>query len=150
LNLYQQAVVFRDNTQLSKAAFVTGKLAILSAPPTTILDFMTPYEVARKYDNLLKQYVHSAREALNKFTPAPLPQGDTVPNSPVPMEWAGNVLTDNEDKGQTSTAAPEDKGKGRDTQVAVRRPKGWTRSWATPRKKTTQTTQVPGGCDTKW
>jgi hypothetical protein len=81
---------------------------------------MTSYKVARRYDNLLKQYVHSARTALDKATPVPQPQGDTVLNSPVPVEWAGNVLINNEDEDQTSTATPEDKGKGRDTQVVAR------------------------------
>jgi hypothetical protein len=81
---------------------------------------MSSYEVARRYDNLLEQYIHVARMALDKVAPAPLPQGDTVPNSPVPTERVGNVLTDNEDEGQTPAAAPEDKGKGRDTQVAAR------------------------------
>jgi hypothetical protein len=80
---------------------------------------MTSYEVARRYDNLLEQYVHSARVALDEATPAPQPQGDTVLNSPIPVERAEKVLTDNEDEGQTPTAAPEDKGKGRDTQVVA-------------------------------
>jgi hypothetical protein len=104
----------------SKAVFVTGKLAALPEPPVSVLDFLTPYEVARRYDNLLEQYVHTACTTLDKATPAPQPQGDTVPNSPVRTEWAGNVLTDNEDEGQTPTTTPEDKGKGRDTQVAAR------------------------------
>jgi hypothetical protein len=104
----------------SKAAFVARKLAALPMPPTSILDFMTSYKVARRYDNLLEQYVHSARTALDEATPAPLPQGDTIPNLPVPVEQAGNVLTDNEDEGQTPETTPEDKGKGRDTQVAAR------------------------------
>jgi hypothetical protein len=80
---------------------------------------MTSYEVARRYDNLLEQYTHSAHAALDKATPAPQPQGDTVPNLPVPVEWAGNVSTDNEDEGQMTETAPKDKGEGRDTQVAV-------------------------------
>jgi hypothetical protein len=109
-----------QRARYSKAAFVTGKLAALLTPPTSILDFMTSYEVAKRYDNLLKQYVHLARMALDKATPAPQPQGDTIPNSPIPVEWAGNVSTDNEDEGQTSTATSGDKEKGRDTQVAAR------------------------------
>jgi hypothetical protein len=103
----------------SKAAFLAGKLAALPTPPTTILDVISSYEVARRYDNLLEQYVHVARAALDEVMPAPLPQGDTIPNSPVPVEQAESVSTDNEDKGQTPAAAPEDKGKGRDTQVAA-------------------------------
>jgi hypothetical protein len=82
---------------------------------------MSSYEVARKYDNLLEQYIHTARATLDEVMPAPLPQGDTVPNSPVPVEQAENVSTDNEDEGQTPAAAPEDKGKGQDTQVAARK-----------------------------
>jgi Chromo (CHRromatin Organisation MOdifier) domain len=104
----------------SKAAFVAGKLAALPAPPTTILEVISSYEVARKYDNLLEQYVHLACAALDEVAPAPLPQGDTVLNSPIPMERVENVSTNNEDEGQTPAAAPEDKGKGRDTQVAAR------------------------------
>jgi hypothetical protein len=104
----------------SKAAFVAGKLAALPAPPTTILEVMSLYEVARTYDNLLEQYVHSACAALDKVVPAPLPQGDTVPNSPISTERVENVSTNNEDEGQTSAATPEDKGKGQDTQVAAR------------------------------
>jgi Chromo (CHRromatin Organisation MOdifier) domain len=101
-----------QRARYSKAAFVAGKLAALPAPPTTILEVMSSYEVARKYDNLLEQYVHSARAALDEVALIPLPQGDTVPNSPIPMERVESVLTDNEDEGQTSAAAPEDKGKG--------------------------------------
>jgi hypothetical protein len=96
----------------SKAAFVAGKLAALPTLPTTILDVMSSYEVARKYDNLLEQYIHAAHAMLDEVMPAPLPQGDTVPNSPIPTEGVENVLTDNEDEGQTPAAAPEDKGKG--------------------------------------
>jgi hypothetical protein len=73
---------------------------------------MSSYEVARRYDNLLEQYIHAARAALDEVAPVPQPQGDTIPNSPIPTEWAGNILTNNEDEGQTPTTAPEDKGKG--------------------------------------
>jgi hypothetical protein len=108
-----------QRARYSKAAFVARKLAALPTPPTTVLDFMTPYEVARRYDNLLEQYVHSARAALDEAMPAPQPQGDTVPNLPIPMKRAENVLTDNKDEGRTTTATPKDKGKGRDTQVVA-------------------------------
>jgi hypothetical protein len=53
----------------SKAAFLSRKLAALPTPPTTILDVMSLYEVARKYDNLLEQYAHVARAALDKIAP---------------------------------------------------------------------------------
>jgi hypothetical protein len=89
----------------SKAAFIAGKLAALPTPPTTILDVMSSYEVARKYDNLFEQYVHVARAALDKTVSIPLPQGDTVPNSPVPVEQVENVLTNNEDVMETPRSA---------------------------------------------
>jgi hypothetical protein len=80
----------------TKLAFIAEKLAKLPTPPTNILEFMTSYEVTCKLDNMLQNYLWRARTNLDNLAPTPLPQGDTMPNTP---EAKGDTLADNEDKG---------------------------------------------------